>query len=310
MVNIVGSSQIDVITVINDTGSNNGSSVGSPVDNISARSSNDHITITSSTVSGDIRAHAGDDTLVADDATLNSILMGVGEDQLEFTNSTVSSLGTNTGNDTVIATGSTFGSLSLGGGNDRITLLNTGITGSLTGNSGTDTMVLPAGTLVNDGTHGTFTVVAGETYDLRRGEITLPTGQTISYTTFETAEGIACFQRGTDITTRRGLVKVENLTLQDAVYGYDGKFHLVKWVGSKTITAADIRATQGLAPICIQAGALGAQMPGSDLYVSPQHRVLIRSKIAQRILATPRSSYRPSNLLVIQGSRAPSQPDP
>ncbi|ARO14458.1 hypothetical protein BVG79_01112 [Ketogulonicigenium robustum] len=36
-------------------------------------------------------------------------------------------------------------------------------------------------------------------------------------------------------------------------------------------------------PICITAGALGDNLPAQDLRVSPQHRMLVRSKIAERM---------------------------
>src|SRR5690606_41194845 len=45
----------------------------------------------------------------------------------------------------------------------------------------------------------------------------------------------------------------------------------------------DLAMNPKLCPVRITAGALGNGMPEQDLMVSPQHRVLIRSKIALRM---------------------------
>lgn len=49
---------------------------------------------------------------------------------------------------------------------------------------------------------------------------------------------------------------------------------------------SDLDAAPKLRPIVIRAGALGEGLPSADLMVSLQHRVLIRSIIAQKLFGT------------------------
>ncbi len=95
---------------------------------------------------------------------------------------------------------------------------------------------------------------------------------------------IVCFAAGTMIrTTGGGDTPVEALKAGELVQAQDGRSHPVSWIGSRHLSHAQLAANPKLRPIRIAAGALGPGLPSKDLMVSPQHRMLVRSKIAKRI---------------------------
>ncbi|RJE80722.1 hemolysin [Paracoccus sp. JM45] len=97
---------------------------------------------------------------------------------------------------------------------------------------------------------------------------------------------IICFATGTMIRTENGDVAVEDLRAGDMVWTRDNGFQPLRWAGTSHLNASDLAAKPKLLPIRIKAGALGLNMPSMDLVVSPQHRVLVRSAIAQRMFGT------------------------
>lgn len=95
-----------------------------------------------------------------------------------------------------------------------------------------------------------------------------------------------CFARGTRILTEHGEVPVEAILPGDRVQTVDHGLQPVRWIGGSRLTAAELVAQPQLRPIRIKAGALGPGLPANDLIVSPQHRILVRSRIAQRMFGT------------------------
>jgi hypothetical protein len=96
----------------------------------------------------------------------------------------------------------------------------------------------------------------------------------VAYTPIE-YDDIPCFASGTWIDTPTGKVLVEDLKEGDAVSTRDSGVQIVRWAGSVSLSFRDLLADRDLAPICIAANALGKGMPSSDLFLSPQHRILI-----------------------------------
>lgn len=94
---------------------------------------------------------------------------------------------------------------------------------------------------------------------------------------------IVCFCSGTLITTAIGDVAVDELVVGEHIQTLDDGFQTLRWIGSAKLEADELNANPHLVPIRIKAGALGQGLPTKDLLVSPQHRVLVRSKIAQRM---------------------------
>lgn len=112
---------------------------------------------------------------------------------------------------------------------------------------------------------------------------------------------VPCFTTGTLIRTDRGDVPVQELAVGDLVLTRDRGAQPIRWVGSRVLSATDLSMSERLRPIRIRAGALGEKLPTSDLIVSPQHRVLIRSKIAQRMFDAPEVLVAAKQLLEIDG---------
>lgn len=85
---------------------------------------------------------------------------------------------------------------------------------------------------------------------------------------------IFCFVRGTAISTPSGPVPVEDLTIGDEVLNASGAAIKVKWIGRQTCHPLFATVYEQL-PIRIDVGALGNGLPVRDLYVSPDHAMLI-----------------------------------
>lgn len=110
-----------------------------------------------------------------------------------------------------------------------------------------------------------------------------------------------CFTRGTMILTDRGEVAIEDLAEGDLVQTVDNGLQPIRWIGGSVLTAADLGANPNLRPIRIAKGALGEGVPVRDLVVSPQHRVLVRSNIAQRLFGTREVLVAAKQLCQLEG---------
>lgn len=115
------------------------------------------------------------------------------------------------------------------------------------------------------------------------------------------AEVVPCFLRGTMILTTDGLVAVEDLSVGTLVVTRDNAIQPVRWVGHVALSAERLRAQPNLRPIRIAPGALGANLPAQALLVSPQHRILVRSAIAQRMFGAPEVLVAAKQLLPLEG---------
>ena len=94
---------------------------------------------------------------------------------------------------------------------------------------------------------------------------------------------VPCFAAGTLIETIDGQIPVEDLRVGDEVLTYDHGYKPIRWIGSRSLSQADLAAKQKLRPIVIRADAIGPGHPSRDLIVSPQHRILVSSVIALRM---------------------------
>ena len=110
-----------------------------------------------------------------------------------------------------------------------------------------------------------------------------------------------CFAGGTLIETADGAVEVERLAVGDLVETKDHGLQPVRWIGSRRLSAADLLAQGKLMPIRIHAGALGGGHPVSDLVVSPQHRMLLRSPIVRKMFHADEILVAAKHLVGIEG---------
>lgn len=75
-----------------------------------------------------------------------------------------------------------------------------------------------------------------------------------------------------------GEIEIEKLRAGDTVITQDNGVQEIRWIGSSRVPR-----TEKLQPIRIARGALGDGIPNRTLYVSPQHRMLSRSRIVERM---------------------------
>lgn len=94
---------------------------------------------------------------------------------------------------------------------------------------------------------------------------------------------IPCLTKGTLIQTMTGAKPVEQLASGDLVETADGCGQRLQWIGRRTYGLDDLKANMNLYPVRVTANALGNGLPRRDLLVSRQHRLLVRSKIAERM---------------------------
>lgn len=107
-----------------------------------------------------------------------------------------------------------------------------------------------------------------------------------------------CFAAGTLIRTPQGEVAVETLAEGALVLTADHGPQPIRWIGRAEI---DLTRNEHLRPVRIARGALGGGLPLTDLTVSPQHRVLVRSKIAQRMFGAAEVLVAAKQLLALDG---------
>ena len=84
----------------------------------------------------------------------------------------------------------------------------------------------------------------------------------------------ACFTKSTLIATPYGERLVETLAIGDTVSLAHGGNAAVKWIGRQTTPLSSALTDESL-PVLIRAGALGENIPSQDLYVSPDHAMLV-----------------------------------
>jgi hypothetical protein len=85
----------------------------------------------------------------------------------------------------------------------------------------------------------------------------------------------ACFCEGTRILTPAGEVAVENLVEGGMVITSDGEDAPIKWIGRRRIDLGRHPQPERVQPVRIAAGALGEGVPSRDLFLSPDHALLL-----------------------------------
>ena len=86
---------------------------------------------------------------------------------------------------------------------------------------------------------------------------------------------IPCLAAGSRVATDKGEIPVEDLRPGMLVQTFDNGMQPIRWIGSTRLTRRELLSEPKLAPIRIEAGALGENLPLRTLTVSPQHRVLL-----------------------------------
>ncbi|WP_232616908.1 Hint domain-containing protein [Celeribacter baekdonensis] len=112
---------------------------------------------------------------------------------------------------------------------------------------------------------------------------------------------VVCFTSGTQFKTLYGEVMIEDIQVGDMILTLDHGYQPVRWIGSRTLSATELGTSPNLRPISIRAGALGYALPEQDLIVSPQHRVLVRSQVAERMFGTKEVLVAAKHLVALDG---------
>ncbi|MBR0750737.1 Hint domain-containing protein [Bradyrhizobium jicamae] len=89
-----------------------------------------------------------------------------------------------------------------------------------------------------------------------------------------------CFLPGTMIRTPDGEVAVQTLKPGHQVLTHDGRVAVVDWLGIQTISLVFADKLRVL-PICVKAGAIAENVPSRDLFVSPDHALLVGGVLIQ-----------------------------
>ncbi len=148
-----------------------------------------------------------------------------------------------------------------------------------------------------------------DTAESRSGTIQITDGTDIITVNFSEIEEIICFARGTLIKTMKGELPVEDLKAGDMVLTKDAGYQEIRWINGRVVPAAMLEANPALYPIKIAKGALGENYPSSDLYVSPQHRVLVNWELAQEMFGEPEVLIAAKKLLGMNGVEVVTQID-
>lgn len=112
---------------------------------------------------------------------------------------------------------------------------------------------------------------------------------------------VPCFAAGTLIATPEGPRPIESLKTGDLVMTVDHGPQAVRWIKARTVNRWALAAAERLRPVRIKAGALGAGCPETDLLVSQQHRMLVRSRIAERMFDEPEVLLAAKHLIGLPG---------
>jgi hypothetical protein len=109
-----------------------------------------------------------------------------------------------------------------------------------------------------------------------------------------------CFLQGTRIATPAGAVAVEYLHEDDLVLTASGEAKPVRWIGYRHIVmAAELPNAHLYAPVVIKAGAIAEGKPARDLWVTPDHAILVEGRLipakllinGRSIRQVPRAEY-------------------
>jgi T5SS/PEP-CTERM-associated repeat protein len=86
---------------------------------------------------------------------------------------------------------------------------------------------------------------------------------------------VACFAAGTRIETVTGPLAVEALRVGDRLVTEGGLGEPIVWLGQRAVDCLAHPKPEAVWPVRVGAGAFGANVPGRDLYLSPDHAVFV-----------------------------------
>lgn len=262
-----------------------------------------------STINGQIFTGVDDDSVTLGDGTaLNttgssypwSLDMGTGDDTLRIGENVTASrdLDTGIGSDVVFGTGGS--PLTVDMNNLNSDIVNIVIHGE-TEQAEFETALAAANWVDPDG-DGVYEYDGiGSDHDF--------TWKNVKYEDVWQITSVPCFTSGTLILTDAGERAIEDLKVGDLVKTADNGMQPIRWIGGRTLTSHELEAQPNLKPIRIKKSSLGTGLPAADLTVSPQHRMLVRSCIAERMFGTQEALVAAKFLTEIDGIDLVEDPD-
>ncbi len=119
---------------------------------------------------------------------------------------------------------------------------------------------------------------------------------------------IPCFTPGTAIATPKGEVLAEDLRVGDRIVTRDNGLQPITWIGKKRIDYKQLNALPTVRPILVKEGAIGDGLPERDMLVSPSHRMLIVSELAQLYFDRAEVLVAAKHMLNMDGVEISNQP--
>jgi hypothetical protein len=122
--------------------------------------------------------------------------------------------------------------------------------------------------------------------------------------TDDTINLVVCFAAGTCLATPAGATPVEDLTAGDLVTTRDDGDQPVLWTAETVVPLCEAQQDSRLNLIEVDPGAFAEAMPFRRLRVSRHHRLLLKSRIAERMFGTDEVLIAAKNLVGFPGIRA------
>lgn len=109
--------------------------------------------------------------------------------------------------------------------------------------------------------------------------------------------GVICFTPDTRIATPLGPRPAGELEEGDSVLTKDDGPQRIVWIGRRRMSGAMLHALPDLRPIRVRAGAVGLDIPDTDLLLSPEHRLLVKGAMASELFNAPEVLVKARDLI-------------
>jgi antigen 43 len=158
--------------------------------------------------------------------------------------------------------------------------------------AGTPTAVFSGSTLIVTDNGSSYSLEFDPTGDYSNTSVTF----TADSSGGSIAHFAACFLRGTRIATPSGETAVENLQAGDLVVTAAGRARPIRWIGHRSIRASSGARGESFDPVCIRKHAIAEGKPRRDLWVTPDHAILVDGRLVPVKLLVNGASIRQAAL--------------
>lgn len=119
-------------------------------------------------------------------------------------------------------------------------------------------------------------------------------GQSLNYTAGGVYEGagvpdpgIYCFTKDTEIQTKTGKLNIQSLNIGDLIATQTHGFQPIRWIGKRSICAAELHGRPEFKPVLIRKSAFGINIPSKDTRLSQHHRICLTDWRAEVLFGQP-----------------------